>query len=104
MATISITVGPITVTRSVPDSKAQPFLEEVSALTWHNLDAPDPTPKQRLEALLDDVIQYWFRLVQEADRDVEQGEMRSRLASKAAERSAALGEWLGEVEPKAERG
>ena len=94
MATISITVGPITVERTVADDKAQPFLEEVSARTWDNMDVPNPTPKQRLQGVLDDVILYWFRLIREADQEEERQEMYSRLTSKAAERSVTLDAWM----------
>lgn len=94
MANISITVGPITVTRYASDANAQEVFEAVYAhLVDRVLESVEHTPKQKLERILDDTIRGWIRMAGEAERQAERTAYDHKMAEIAEAENSRSAEW-----------
>ena len=85
MAKISITVGNITTERVVDDARATAVLNlyDTATYQWQPGDPVTPTPRQRLQRVLDNVVGHIVETAQEYRR------RELRAANEAAERAEA---------------
>lgn len=94
MATISITVGPVTVTKQAPDDKAQEVFERVyERIVGPTPDNPTPTAKQKLAAILQETVSQWIEVAGEVDVSAEREVYMRKLAELHAARQAAREAW-----------